>query len=170
MAPNAHLGDHRAVAVETILSLVTTIALHTARLGTDRRGHIDAHLGAITSRILLVANLELVTHREVDTLGQRRVVLLATEEEVGNVVSMVGVGVLHTGQIGVTGEYHVTRQIAARHVKPQPSAGVTHGQTVGHTLVEQLDIVAAVGLIVIQQIGTVDLDPRFQRYGLGLLK
>ncbi len=169
MSPHVHIDDHRAVGVELILSLVTSVTTHTLRAGSYRRGEVEAHLGAVTYGILLVTDLELVAQSHVRTLKHRGIVLAAEEEE-GNVVRIFGICVLHARLIGVTRETYVARKVAARNVEPQPRIVVTHRKAVRHAAVKQLDIVTAILLIVFQKVGTVLLDPRLQGYALHLVE
>ncbi len=171
---NRHRHDERAVGVERILSLVTAVALRAA---DHRRGHVEHHLGAFAQQnlarfeaafvlVLLVIGLaerQRVAHRQTRTLNQRRVDFAAVAV-IGHIVRIFGEG---AGQLGIhlpTRQDDVAAQVAPREVKLHPANRIVDGCGILVAHLQHVDVVAAILLQVLLQVGTVEAYPRGKRH------
>ena len=172
------LHDVGMVVVERELALVSAAADRKAS-GHARR-KVEADLVALTQLVLrgdslgggiLLVELERIEHRQRRTVGHsgRQGVAIT---EIGHVVGVFREGADLVGPCGVARDDDVARKVAAREIESHPAGRVADRFHIvrGSRSLEHIDVVAAVVLEVLHQIGVILGHPRLEGHILELVE
>ena len=174
-----HRDDERPLGAQRILSFVAAGALDA--VADDRRRHVKLDFGAVTQLqfgrpesetvlvrvIILFTQFQRVAHGQPRTFHQPRIFGAAIAVK-GHVMGVFGESPGQSGRIGVAREDDVAGQIAPREVERHPDRLLADRVQRLVACLDHVDIIAAVGLVVLNQIGPVLGHPRFERLILEL--
>ena len=173
-----HRNDEGALRIEleglvvVVLALVAAVSRDTAR-SHDTRRHVEHHLRTLAKpdlriqaarRGIVGVQMQGVAHGQVGALDLSGAhgIALAAVAVVRHIVRVFSEGA-HLMRLGGTArEDDVAAQVAARKVERHPADRIADRRRVHVARLQHIDIIAAVGLVVLDQLGTVLVHPRLE--------
>ena len=178
-----HRDDERPPRIERIAALPFVAAIARNAAGPhDARRHVEHHLRPLAEpelgrkvplgmrRHVIGIEMQRVAHGQVGPLDQRSREALAAIAVIGHVTGVFGERPYLMGLVRTAREDDVAAQVAARKVERHPADRVADRSRLHIAGIEDVHVIAAVGLVVFQQLGAMLLHPRFERHILELVE